>query len=86
MFIVILESHGNPDFGQDANQRMSPRRRISVFSLTEASQVTQRYIDEWNLGGGNFSFGQVWKGTKQIAKVSYNGRIWDMDGKEIAVN
>ena len=41
------------------------------------------YINVFELGGGNWDGGQIYDGNKQIALVSYNGRVWDMGGLEI---
>lgn len=83
---VKLSSCGNPDFKQDPNVRQSPPRSLSVSNLREASNVCRTYIADWNLGGGNWSGGQVYNGKKQIANISFNGRIWDLDDNEIQVN
>lgn len=81
--MVKLSSCGNPDFKQNPNVSLSPAEKIQIVTLKEASEACRTYIAKWNLGGGNWSGGQVYKGKKQIAQISYNGRIWDMDDKEI---
>ena len=48
-----------------------------VKSLQEASQVCRDWIEELELGGGNWTGGKVFDNGKQIAEISYNGRIWD---------
>lgn len=41
------------------------------------------YISEWDLGSGNWPKTILkWKG-KRVAEISYNGRLWDVTGKEI---
>lgn len=49
-----------------------------VRSLEEAITVCRNFIDDNELGGGNWSGGQVSlvNGTP-VAYISYNGRIWD---------
>lgn len=81
MFTVKLSSCGNPDHGQFAP--LSDTKLIRVATLEEASKKCLAYIAYWDLGGGNWSGGQVYDSKKQIARISYNGRIWDMDDKEI---
>jgi hypothetical protein len=83
---VRLSSCGNPDLMQNPNDSLSPTIIFEVATLEGASRICMRYIANMNLGGGNWSGGQVYKGNKQIARVSYNGRIWDMDDKELVVN
>ena len=86
MMTVKLSSCGNPDFRQNPNDCLSPPVHIQVATLEGASLICMKYIASWNLGGGNWSGGQVYFGNAQIASVGYNGRIWDLDDKEIVVN
>lgn len=86
MMTVRLSSCGNPDLRQNPNDRLSPPVHIQVATLEGASLLCLKYIANWDLGGGNWSGGQVFFGKAQIANVSYNGRIWDLDDKEIVVN
>jgi hypothetical protein len=81
MMTVKLSSCGNPDFGQYAP--LSPTKLLTIATLKDATRVCLIYINAWNLGGGNWDGGQIYEGKKQIASISYNGRIWDMDNKEI---
>jgi hypothetical protein len=75
---VKLKSVGNPDFQQYAP--VSPKDTKQCSTLKEASEICRQYIDKWNLGGCNWVGGQIFIGKKQIAFISYNGRIWK--GKE----
>lgn len=83
---VKLSSCGNSDLMQNPNDNLSPKVNFQIATLEGASLICTKYIASWNLGGGNWDGGQVYKGNKQIARVSYNGRIWDMDDKELVVN
>ena len=83
IYTVNLSSCGNPDHRQNPNKNMSPAESIQVTTLEEASEICQSYIAKWNLGGGNWSGGQVYLDKKQIARISFNGRIWDMNDEEI---
>ena len=86
MMKLKLASVGNPDFNQDPNQPMwscEPNKEVEVESFKEASRVCRKFIDDNNLGGGNWHGGQVYVDGNQVASVSYNGRIWDMEGMEI---
>lgn len=76
---VLLDSVGNPDFGQNPNARMSgvATKRVKVQSLNEASAACREYIERNHLGGGNWAGGLVTdEGDIAIAEISYNGRIW----------
>ena len=75
---VVLEGCGNPDFRQYAP--IAPTLIKSVETLQEASKVCQDYINEYDLGSGNWCNGKVYHPIKGvIASISYNGRIWKGD-------
>ena len=78
---VRLASVGNPDYGQDFdNVEGLPGvqdQEVDVKDLAEAGAVCRRWIEENDLGGGNWAGGQVTdENGVQIAQVSYNGRVW----------
>lgn len=77
-FEVTLESVGNPDFGQYPGASLPgvPRGRCAVTSLEEAAAKCREFIDEHDLGGGNWSGGDVFEDGTLVARVSYNGRVW----------
>ena len=77
---VVLHGVGNPDFRQFSD--VSPRQIVPVSSLKEARTKCLEYIEEWDLGFGNWGGGQVKVGKKKVAYVSYNGRVWDPTEKE----
>lgn len=86
-FSVKLSNVGNPDHRQD------PRRALPdttcgwahVDTLAEASQICRTYIAFYDLGGGNWSGGEITNADGLvIGRVSYNGRVWDLNGKELA--
>jgi len=84
-FVVVLSSVGNPDRKQYTKSVSIPEF-VPFGTLGEASEICRNYISEWDLGGGNWSdeSGAVYHPVKGlIAHVSYNGRIWDNEGKEI---
>ena len=54
-------------------------------SFKQASEMCRAHIVRYDMGSN-------WRGGKivdeagnQIARVSYNGRVWNMDGSEIAI-
>ena len=74
---VLCTSVGNPDFRQDPNSDISPSQFYAVNTLAEASKKCRQYIEDWDLGGGNWNGGQVYDiDGKIIAHISYNGKVW----------
>lgn len=82
---VKLSSERNYDYERRRDIGYpAPRKTVKIKSFQEASQVCRDYIEERGMGGGNWSGGQILNEDKeQIAYVSYNGRVWDMEGNEI---
>lgn len=85
--LVVRLAHGaNPDipggYWQEGNPDARAERK-QVSSLAEAARACRRYIEENGLGGGNWAGGQVFASGEQIARISYNGRVWDMNGQEM---
>lgn len=79
---VKLSSCGNPDYGQNPYEEFfgcEADHTVEVQSLEEASEVCKRFIDKNELGGGNWSGGQVYDRDQHIADISYNGRIWPVE-------
>ena len=78
VFTVALSSTGNPDYGQTPGRSLPGvrKRKAKVGSLAEASKVCRQYIEENDLGGGNWDGGFVTQDDKVVAYVSYNGRVW----------
>jgi hypothetical protein len=80
-YVVKLSSIGNPDRGQF----MSPSEPITFVgdSLQSIVDACDDYIDFWDLGGGNWTNPTITLDGKPVATISYNLRLWAMDGKEI---
>lgn len=86
MYRVCLKSCGNIDFDENPFQEISPLRVVEANSIDECITIVWDYIEEYNLGGGNWIGGQVYDDVNNyLGKISYNGRFWDKDhpyGKE----
>ena len=86
---VELNSCGNPDRGQNpfANVNGAMASVVLVDTIDEARATVREYIEEHNLGGGNWSGGKVWTETGEyVGYISYNGRFWNKNtkyGKEV---
>jgi hypothetical protein len=76
---VRLASAGNIDHGQNPMEPIwgVPNGSRRVETLAEASKACRDYIDEHGLGGGSFTGGAVFWQGRQVARVSYNGRVWN---------
>lgn len=96
-FWVLLSNRGNPDHGQDPDAPIygGPQDKlVGCQSLAHASAWCQRYIELLNLGGGNWTGGKVYAehgiapGTgKPVARVAYNGRVFNVeDGTVLCEN
>lgn len=85
MYYVTLSHAKNPDIigGYWNVLPTEGRKKVQVETLQEASRLCREYIDRNDLGSGNWTGGNVYKGRKKVAYVSYNGRIWALDGSEI---
>jgi hypothetical protein len=72
------------EIGRSGNNR-GATHKIGVDSWAKASAIVRAYIDDFNLGAGYgstleaFTGGKVFDGDKQIGRISYNGRAWDMN-------
>lgn len=78
---VTLASVGNPDFNQNPNRPMwgcEKNKTVTVASYKEASEVCSKFINDNDLGSGNWAGGEILDDkNKVIAHVSYNGRVWE---------
>lgn len=84
-FAVVCESVGNPQYMQDENQSVSPKMIFACDTLNEASTICRNYIEEHNLGGGNWVGGQVYHPKNGIiANVSFNGRVWTLNERSFS--
>lgn len=89
-FTMRLSSCGNPDWGQSGP--ISNPKVVTGATLVEMRKACEDYIEEWNLGGGNWKDPVVKQGSKVIGHFSYNGRFWegrpgrwDLKKKEIQI-
>ena len=78
-YTVLLSSAANPDIAGGYWQGGGPTRprRVPVADFAEASRVVLQYISDNELGGGNWTGGEIrdLAGTV-VGRVSYNGRVW----------
>lgn len=79
MLKVKLEAKPNHDYDlQDYRAWINiPAQFVEVKDLKEASRICSSFIEENDLGAGNWTGGDVYEGENIIARVSYNGRVWE---------
>ena len=85
---VTLSHRRNPDIvGGYWQLPVDPGRdrKVACSSLADASRICREYIERNSLGGGNWTGGKITdtSGKGTLGRVSYNGRIFGNDGKEI---
>jgi len=87
--MVLLASCGNPDYRQNPLEELygsEPNHVKLVSSLKEASEECMRFIKDNDLGSGNWMGGEVVDDSGHVvARVSYNGRVWDKEGNEVKI-
>jgi len=58
---------------------------FEVNSLLKAAELCKKFIDNYNLGSSNWNGGLVVdESFNFIARISFNGRIWDNEDWKIA--
>ena len=77
--ILILNAVPNP--GQGQSRPLAPGAVKIVSTWAEASRVARAYIRKYDLPAARWPDNQIANmAGETIARVSYNGRIWDLDG------
>jgi hypothetical protein len=77
--ILILNAVPNPDRGQ--SRPLAPGSVRIVSTWAEASRAARVYIEKYNLGAGNWPDIEIaTMAGEPVARVSYNGRVWDLNG------
>jgi hypothetical protein len=83
---VHLEAVPNRDYDQSyyrANVKVSKLKK-SAKSIDEAVSIVKNFIEDNDLGSGNFIPAKLYKNGKQIGFISYNGRVWNNDQSEMS--
>lgn len=86
--LIELGAAPNLDYsGSDprATMHIKPYKE-EVDSLRQASLVALGFIVRHGLGSGNWAgFGRVTEADtgRLVARISYNGRAWNRDGREM---
>lgn len=56
--------------------KITTGRIRAVADYAEASALCRAYIDSKGIGNSRWSGGEIYRDGKQVAYVSYNGRVW----------
>lgn len=87
MYLVILSACGNVDHFE--NPYMNIVDGCFVYqgfgisdSIEGCQDIVRKYIDDNNLGAGNWSGGEVFKNGEYIGEISYNRRFWSKDDED----
>lgn len=80
---VVLTAHGNIDHGANPYAMVAPPLNVFADTIEELQQAVRDYIEEYDLGGGNWTGGQVSETAtgKKVGYISYNGRYWEETAK-----
>lgn len=76
---VALTAHGNIDHGANPYAMVAPPLNVFADTIEELQQAARDYIEEYDLGGGNWTGGQVTEvaSGKPFGYISYNGWYWE---------
>lgn len=82
---VHLEAIPNRDFDQSYHEAQVRIPKIKKFAKTidDAVKITKKFIQDNDLGGGNFLPAKLFENGKEIGFISYNGRVWNNDNSEM---
>jgi len=76
MYEIRARSHGNIDHGENPFSPVAPRLTARAETIEELQEAVRNYINENNLGSGNFTHALVADDKGVIGAISYNGRFW----------
>jgi hypothetical protein len=62
------------------------RERFPVSTLAEASEKYGIARDASGMGGSEWPDAVIYCNGKKCATISYNGRVWEMDGTEVRIS
>ena len=92
-FRVKLHNSGNPDFGQHPGKPLYETTVgwAEADTIAECRDLCRTYISFYDLGGGNWDGGLIQDKSaphksKIVARVSYNGRVWEAKNAKFDIN
>lgn len=81
MYKVTLSACGNIDHGENPYSNIVNGIEIKPMlgkakTIEECCAIVRGYIEENNLGSGNWTGGVVFQNGTRVGYISYNGRYW----------
>jgi hypothetical protein len=78
MYSIKTEVCGNPDYGQNPNRPPYGVRVKTIKASTYSELVgkVRLWIDDNDIGGGNWMQPALMRNDQVIGYMSYNGKIW----------
>lgn len=92
MYRMVLQALGNPDHGENPYQYIAEPKEITGRTIDELVKQANDWIDENDIGSGNWSMTEVWltdgngyggSHAEFVGFMSYNGRIWADDPNKV---
>ena len=80
-YSVILSAHGNPDHYESPFKEVADGAVVHCESIEECQAAVRKYIADNDLGGGNWTGGDVYQHGEIVGSISYNGRYWPLGSK-----
>lgn len=82
MYKVTLSACGNIDHNENpysniVNGEEVSSQEVECDSIKKCQEAVLKYIDDNDLGSGNWTGGDVIKNNKVVGYISYNGRFWE---------
>ncbi len=89
-YAIKFQIDANPDIPEGFwGERRETGGTMFAESLKDAQTMFLNFLDENDYGAGNLSKANVYnlenKEFSYIGRFSYNGRLWDIDEKEIKI-
>ena len=86
MYTVTLSACGNPDHNENpysniVNGIEIESKTAKANSIEECQRLVCDYIEQNDLGAGNWTGGKVSKDNEWIGYISYNGRYFEKGSK-----
>lgn len=86
MYTVTLSACGNIDHDENpynniVNGTVVEPEIAEANTIEECQKIVCNYIQDNDLGAGNWNGGKVFKNNEQVGSISYNGRYWEKRSK-----
>lgn len=79
---------GNPDKGQDPSKPpfgVPGTTTLRAATFPRIRIMMEEFQSRHDLGGGNWKEATLYEDDKKVGRVSWNGRVWDENDKEVQI-